>query len=112
MPMKHDPRIDLQFERGYHQNMLQLSAIDALFYKLTDDAVMKWLNGGPRPRNAVLLSPESRSYLTREATRSMEGAGELSRARQGLQWHGGLDPANPVAIDLNSNSDYEFLYDV
>ena len=112
MAMKHNPRIELQFERGYHQNMMQLSAIDAHFYRLIDDAVMKWLIGGPRPRNAVLLSPESRPYLTREATRSLEGVGELLRARQGLQWHGGLDPANPVAIDLNSDSDYEFLYNV
>ena len=42
----------------------------------------------------------------------MEGTGESSQARRGLQRHGGLDPANPIAIDLDSDSDYDFLYDV
>jgi hypothetical protein len=78
MPMEWDPRIELKFEEGYHQNMLQLNAIDALLHRLTDDAVLKWLNGGPRPRNVVPLSPESHPYLTRGAARSMEGAGKLS----------------------------------
>jgi hypothetical protein len=82
-----------------------LNAIDALLHKFMYDAVLKWLNGGPRPRNAVPLSPESRPYLIHGAARSMEGARESSRARRGLQWHGGLDPANRVAIDLDSNSD-------
>ena len=34
MPMKRDPRIELLFEQGYHQNRLQLSAIDALLIDL------------------------------------------------------------------------------
>ena len=104
MPMERDPRLELQLEEGYHQNRLQLSAIDALLHRVTDDAVLKWLNGGPRPHNAVPLSPGSRPYLTRGAARSME-AGESSRARRGLQWRGGLDPASSVAIDLDSDSD-------
>jgi hypothetical protein len=85
--------------------MLQLSAIDALLHRLTDDAVLKWLNKAPRSRNAVLLSLGSRPYLTCGAARSMEDAGESSRARRRLQWHCGLDPANPVAIDFDSDSD-------
>ena len=84
MPMERDPRLELQLEEGYHQNRLQLNAIDALLHRVADDAVLIWLHGGPRPRNAVPLSPGSRPYLTRGATRSME-AGESSRARRGLQ---------------------------
>ena len=42
----------------------------------------------------------------------MEGAEESSRAQRGLQWHGCLHSASRVAIDLDSDSDYEFLYDV
>ena len=105
MPMERDARFELELEERYHQNRLQSNAIDALLHRVTDDAVLKWLNGGPRPRNAVPLSPGSRPYLTRGAARSMEGAGESSRARRGLQWHGGLHPANRVAIDLDSDSD-------
>jgi hypothetical protein len=71
---------ELQLEVGYHKNRLQLAAIDALLHRVADDAVLKWLNGGPRPRNAVPLSPGSRPYFTRGTTRSME-AGESSRAR-------------------------------
>ena len=103
MPIEQNPIIELQFEQRYHQNRLQLNAIDALLHRLTDDAVLKWLNGGPRPRNAVPLSLGNRPYLTRGAARSME-AGESSRARRGLQWYGGLDPASSVAIDLDSDS--------
>jgi hypothetical protein len=64
MPMKLDQGIELQFEEGYHQNRLQLNAIDALLHRSTDDAILKWLNSGPRPRNAVPLSLGSRPYLT------------------------------------------------
>ena len=105
MHMERDSRLELELEQGYHQNRLQLSAIDALLDRLTDDAVLKWLNGGPRPRNAVLLSPRGRPYLIRGAARSMEGAGESSRARRGLQRRDGLDLANSIAIDLDSYSD-------
>ena len=49
MRMERDSRLELQSEEVYHQNMLQLSAIDALLYRITDDAVVKWLNGKPKP---------------------------------------------------------------
>ena len=68
MPMERDSRLELQLEDGYHQNRLQLSAIDALLYRISDDAILKWLNDGPRPRNAVPLSFGSRPYLIRETT--------------------------------------------
>ena len=42
--------------------MLQLSAIDALLHRVADDAVLKWLNGGSRSRNAVPLAPKSSIY--------------------------------------------------
>jgi len=71
-----------------------LAAIDALLHRVTDDAVLRWLNGGPRPRNATPLSPGSRPYLTRGTARSMEGAGESSRARRG---------STSAAIDLDSD---------
>ena len=77
-----------------------MSAIDALLHKITDDAVLKWLNGGSRPRNVVPLSLGSRPYLTRGAARSMEG-GESSRARRGLH----LYPVSSLAIDLDSYAD-------
>jgi hypothetical protein len=100
IPLERDPIFELQLEEGYHHNRLQLSAIDALLHRVTSEAVLKWLNGGPRPRNAVPLSPGSRPYLTRGVARSME-AGESSRARRGLHLH----PASSVAIDLDSDSD-------
>ena len=102
--MERDPRFELQLEDGYHQNRMQLSAIDALWHRVTDDAVIKWLNGGPRPRDVVSLSPGSRPYLIRGATRSME-AGESSRPQQGLHLH----PASSGTIDLDSDSDWELL---
>ena len=95
MPTERDPRFELQLEVGYHKNRLQLAAIDALLHRVADDAVLRWLNGGPRPRNALPLSPGSRPYLTRGTTRSME-AGESSRARRG---------STSAAIDLDSDSD-------
>ena len=98
MPMEREARLEL--EEGYHQNKLQLSAIDALLHKVTDYAVLGWLNGGPRPHNAVPLSPGSRSYFTREAARSME-AEKSSRVRRGFH----VDRARSVAIDLDSDSD-------
>ena len=109
MPMEREARFELELEEGYHQNLLQLSAIDALLHKVTDDAVLRWLNDGPKPRNATPLSLGSRPYLTRGAARSME-AGESSRVQRGFHLH----PVKLVAIDLDSNldSDYEFWYDV
>ena len=100
MSVERDPRLELQLEEGYHQNMLQLSAIDALLHRVTDDADLKWLNGGPRLRNVIPLSPGSRPYLTRGATRSMDTS-ESSRTRRGLHLH----PASSVGIDLDSDSD-------
>lgn len=104
MPMEWDPKLELQLEEMYLQYRLQWNAIDALLCKFTDDAVLIWLNGGSRPRNAVLLSPGSRPYFTHGASRNM-GAGESSRARRELYLH----PASSRAIDLDSYSDYEFL---
>jgi hypothetical protein len=100
MPMERDPRFELELEERYHKYRLQLAAIDALLHRVTDDAVLKWLNGGPRPRNAAPLSPRNRPYLIRGAARNMK-AGESSRARRGLH----LDPARSVAIDLDLDSD-------
>jgi hypothetical protein len=99
-PMERDPRFELELEERYHKHMLQLATIDALLHKITDDAVLKWLSGVPRPRNAAPLSPGNHPYLPRGAARNME-AGESSRVRRGLQ----LDPARSVAIDLDSDSD-------
>ena len=104
MPMERDPKFELQLEEGYHPNRLQLSAIDTLLHRVADDVVLKWLNGGPRPRIAVSLSHGSRPYFTCGTTRSMK-TGESSRARRGLQWHGGLDPSSLAAIDLDSDSE-------
>jgi hypothetical protein len=95
MPMERNPSVELELEERYHKHRLQLAAIDAFLHRVTDDAVLKWLNGGPRPRNAAPLSPRSRPYLTRVTTRSME-AGESSRARRG---------SSSAAIDLDSDSD-------
>ena len=100
MSMERDPRFALQLEEEYHQNRLQLSAIDAFLHRVAD----KWRNSGPRPHNAIPLSTGSRPYLTRRTTRRME-AEESSRARRGLQWHGGLDPSCSAAIDLDSDLD-------
>ena len=99
MPIERDPRFELELEEGYHQNRLQLNAIDALLHRVTDDAFLR-LNGGPRPRNVAPLSHESRPYFTRGTARSME-AGESSRVRQGFH----LDPARSIAIYLDSDSD-------
>ena len=68
MPMERDSRFELQLEEGYHQKRLQLNAINALLHRVADDAVLIWLNGGPRPRNAASLSPRSRLYLTHGTT--------------------------------------------
>jgi hypothetical protein len=93
MPGRGDSILELQFETRYHKHRLQLAAIDALLHRVTDDAVLRWLNGGPRPRNATPLSPGSRPYLTRGTLRSIE-AGESSRARRG---------SSSAAIDLDSD---------
>jgi hypothetical protein len=95
MPGRGDSSLELYFETSYHKHRLQLAAIDALLYRVTDDMVLRWLNGGPRPRNVTPLSPGSHSYLTRGTLRSME-AGESSRARRG---------SSSAAIDLDSDSD-------
>jgi hypothetical protein len=95
MPSERDPSFEVHLEVTYHKHRLQLAAIDALLHKVTDDAVLRWLNGGPRPRNVVPLPPGSRPYLTRATTRSME-AEESSRARRG---------SSSAAIDLDSDSD-------
>ena len=76
MPMEQDPRLELYLEDRYHKNMMWLSAIDALLHRITDNAVLKWLNGGPRPRYAIPLFLRSHPYFTREAARSMENAGD------------------------------------
>ena len=76
-----------------------MSAIDALLHRVTDNAILRWLNGGPRPRNAAPLSPGSRPYLIRGAARSIE-AGKSSRVQRGFHLH----PARSVAIDLDSYS--------
>ena len=77
MPMERDGGFELDMEGGYYQNRLQLNTIDALLHRITDPAVLIWLKGGPRPRNAAPLSPRSRSYQTRGTMRSIE-AGESS----------------------------------
>jgi len=95
MPVERDEEFELDAERGYHQNRLMLSAIDALLHKVTDPQTLIWLNGGPRPRNATPLSPGSRPYQTRGTTRSME-VGESSQ---------GPRASTSAAIDLDSDSD-------
>ena len=101
MPGERDPVYELELEQGYHNNRLMLNAIDALLHRVVDGPVILWLNGGPRPRNAVPLSPDSRPYQTRETTRSRE-AGESSRARRGLQQQGG---ASSSRIDIDTDSE-------
>jgi hypothetical protein len=95
MPGEHDSTLELHFETSYHKHRLQLAAIYVLLHRVTDDAVLRWLNGGPRPRNAAPLSPGSHPYFTCGTLRSME-AGESSRARRG---------SSSAAIDLDSDSD-------
>jgi hypothetical protein len=41
-----DSNLELHFETSYHKYRLQLAAIDALLHRVTDDAVLRWLNGG------------------------------------------------------------------
>lgn len=95
MPVERDSHFEAHLEQSYHNARTQLEAVEALLNRVTDDAVLRWLNGGPRPRNATPLSPGSRPYLTRETTRMME-AGESSRARRG---------STSAAIDVDSDSD-------
>ena len=93
MPMERDPRLELQLEERYHQDMLQFSAVDALLHRVTDDAVLKWLY-------AISLSSGNCLYFTRGAARRMK-VGESSRAQRGLH----SDPISSIAVDLNSDSD-------
>ena len=82
MPMAWDPEIELRYKVAYYINKLQLNTIDALLHRVTDDAVLKWLNSGPRPRKSIPLSLGSRSYLTCRIVRSIEAAEESSSPTQ------------------------------
>ena len=104
MPLWDDAEEELMYKAGYHQNRLQLAAIDAILHRVSPET-LRWLQGGPRPRRSILLSLASQPYLTCGTLRSIEAqASSSSQALppQVLQWMGGLDQANPVAIDYDS----------
>ena len=62
---------ELEYKESYHQNKLQLNAIDAILHKGAPKT-KTWLNGGPRPRRRIPMSPGSRPYRMRGITRSIE----------------------------------------
>ena len=93
MPLQGDAEKELMYEARYHRNRLQLAVIDAILHGVSPET-LQWLQGGPRPRRSIPLSPASRPYLTRGTLRSIEAqASSSSQALppQTLQWMGGLD---------------------
>ena len=95
---------ELEYEESYHRNRLQLNAIEAILHKVALET-KAWLNGGPRPRRRVPMSPGSRSYHTHGTTRSIEAQGASSSQPSSSQpsssralpprvllQRGGLDP--------------------
>ena len=93
------------YDVGYHRNKLKLAAIDAILHRVSPET-LQWLQGRPRPSRPTPLSPKSRPYLTRGTLQSIETqASSSSQALplRVLQWMGGLDEANPVAIDSHSD---------
>ena len=100
-----DAEEEVMYDVGYHRNRLKLAAIDAILHRVSPET-LQWLQGGPRPRRSTPLSPGSRPYLTCGTLRSIEmQANSSSQALPPsvLQWMGGLDQANPVAIDFDSD---------
>ena len=107
---------ELEYKEGYHRHKLQMNAIDAILHRVSPKT-KAWLNGGPRPRRHIHVSPRSRPYHMRGTTQSIEAQGasssqpsssrpSSSRALppQVLSRRGGLDPSDPVAIeDSNLN---------
>ena len=105
MPQQGDAEEELMYDVGYHRNRLKLAAIDAILHRISPET-LRWLHGGPRPHRPIPLSLGSRSYLTCGTLRSIEAqASSSSQALppQVLQWMEGLDQANPVAIDSDSD---------
>ena len=105
MPQRGDAEEEVMYDVGYHRNRLKLVAIDAILHKVSPET-LQWLQGGPRPHRPTPLSPGSRPFLTHGTLRSIEAqASSSSQALppQVLQWMGGLDQTNPVAIDFDSN---------
>ena len=107
---------ELEDEESYHQNKLQLNAIDAILHKVALET-KAWLNGGPRPQRRVLMSPRSCRYRTRGTTRSIEAQCACSSRPSSFQpsssrvlpprvllQRRGLDPSDLVAIE-DSDSD-------
>ena len=105
MPQWGDAEEELIYDVGYHRNKLKFAAIDTNLHKVSPET-LRWLQGGPRPRRSTPLSLASQPYLTRGTLRSIEAqASSSSQALppRVLQWMGGLDQANSVAIDSDSD---------
>ena len=93
-----------------------MNVIDAILHRVSPKT-KAWLNGGPRPQRRIPMSPASQPYRMRGIVRSIEAQGAFSsqpsspRASSSralpprvLQWRGGLDPSDLVAIE-DSDSD-------
>ena len=74
---------ELEYEEGYHRYKLQMNAI---LHKVSPET-KAWLNGGPKPRRHILVSPASRSYYTRGTAQSIEAQGAFSFNLNYLELH-------------------------
>ena len=111
----------LEYEEGYHHHRLQMNASDAILHRVSPET-KAWLNGGPRPQRHVHVSLASRPYRMRGTSQSIEAQDAFSsqpsspRASSSqalpprvLQWRGGLDRLDLVAIeDFDSDLEYNF----
>lgn len=68
---------DLVYEENYHRSRLMLNAIDAILHKVSPE-MKTWLEGGPKPRRRLPVSPSSRRYQTRRTAREIAQAGGAS----------------------------------
>ena len=107
---------ELEYEEGYHRHKLHMNAIDAIQHRVSPET-KAWLNGGPKLRRHIPMSPGSRSYRTCGTTQSIEAQGASSSLPSSSQpsssrpsssrallprvlpRRGGLDPLDPVAIE-------------
>lgn len=62
---------ELFWEEMYHRNRLSYAAIDAIFHKVAPELKIS-LEGGPKPRRKVELSPGSMAYRTRGNLRRIQ----------------------------------------
>jgi hypothetical protein len=101
---------DLVFEENYHRARLALSAIDSILHKVSPELKI-WLEGGPKLRRCMVMSPSSRPYRTRRTVCEIAEAGGASSS--GLPLLGPTDGAETLmrgervilVDDSNSDSD-------